>query len=590
MNEATYRWEVAPMPRDERSPWVLVVAVLAVTALCVDGRGQDMRRRKKLIATGWDQPTSRELPGILRDVESRPFDGVVVPVVGQRGDGKPASLGWAFLNEKWSRAWFEPEIDRLKGCKFQRLTDNFLIVHANPGSVDWFDDAGWESVAEHWRIAAWVAKKSGFKGIVFDPEAYSPPHAQFNYAAQPDRAKHGFNEYYAKARQRGRRIMEAAAAEYPEITILCFFMNSVNATGVGHADPRPALAGSPYGLLPAMIDGWLDAAPPAATFVDGCESAYLFNSRQQYLEAANLMRGPCQELVSPENRAKHRAQVQASFGIYLDAYWNPKNSPAGAWYVDGLGGPRVERLRANLQSALDAADEYVWVYGERFRWWPTANGGVRKESWPEALPGCDHILAFVRDPLDYARRALNKLKSQGKAVDLARNGDFASDTAASLDGPAERHRENGPPAGWHTWQEDASHGTFSWDRATNGPSGGQGSARAANVRGGCFIQAYRAKPGERYAVGAICRTSGNGDAKIRVRWQTPDGRWTAEPQDRLIFAEGPGGAGEGGWSKLFGVVEVPEIAGRLVILLGVAGQTSAHDVAWFDNVELYRLP
>lgn len=578
------------MPNERRSLQVLVVAVLTVGVLCSDACGQDARRRKKLIATGWDQPSSRELPGILREVESRPFDGLVVPVAGRRNDGATASLGWAFSNEKWSRSWFLPEIERLKGCKFQRLTDNFVLMNANPGSVDWFDDAGWESIAEHWRIAAWVARQSHFKGIAFDPEAYSPPHAQFSYAAQPGRGKHSFNEYYAKARQRGRKLMETVAAEYPAITVLSFFMNSVNATGVGHADPRPALAASPYGLLPAMIDGWLDAAAPQAAFVDGCESAYLYNSRQQYLEAANLIRGACQDLVSPENRAKYRAQVQASFGIYLDAYWNPKDSPAGAWYIDGQGGPRVERLRANLQSALDAADEYVWVYGERFRWWPTSNGGVRKESWPEVLPGCDRILAYVRDPLAYARGELAKLKSQGKAVNLARNGDFASVTAVALNGTVEHYRDGGPPAGWGTWQEDASHGTFTWDRTANAPGGGQGAARAANVRGGCFIQTYRARPGERYAVRAVCRTSGSGDAKIRVRWQTPEERWTAEPQDRLIFAEPLAGAAADGWSTLFGVVEVPEGAGHLVILLGVAGQTSPQDAAWFDNLELYRLP
>ena len=38
------------------------------------------------------------------------------------------------------------------------------------------------------------------------------------------------------------------------------------------------------------------------------------------------------------------------------------------------------------------------------------------------------------------------------------------------------------------------------------------------------------------------------------------------------------------------MVEVPEGAGQLVILLGVGGQTSPQDVAWFDDVELYRLP
>ena len=67
---------------------------------------------------------------------------------------------------------------------------------------------------------------------------------------------------------------------------------------------------------------------------------------EEFLEAALRIKGACQELVSPENRAKYRAQVQVSFGIYLDAYWNPKGS---SWYIDGKGGSRVERLAANVR-------------------------------------------------------------------------------------------------------------------------------------------------------------------------------------------------------------------------------------------------
>ena len=171
-------------------------------------------------------------------------------------------------------------------CKFTRFTDNFITIGANPGNIDWFDDEGWQRIVEHWRIAAWLAKQSGLKGLLFDPEPYTPPHSQFNYAAQPGRKQHGFNEYAAKARQRGRQVMRAVAEEYPEITIFCYFMNSVSATAAGRADPRPALAAQGYGLYPAMIDGWLDAAPPTVVLVDGCESAYLYNSRQQFLESA----------------------------------------------------------------------------------------------------------------------------------------------------------------------------------------------------------------------------------------------------------------------------------------------------------------
>jgi len=544
---------------------------------------RDMRRPKKLIANGWDGADTKRLRENLREMERRPFDGVVVDAVGRTGEDKPCRLCWAFCNEKWQREWFQPCIDDLKACKFERFTDNFLQFLANPGSVDWHDDDGWRNIVDHWRIAAWIAKQSGMKGIAFDAEPYNEPYSQFHYAAQPERDRHTFEEYCDKARQRGREVIEAVAREYPDITLLTYFMNSVEATATGHENPRRVLAGDGYGLYPAFIDGWLDAVPPAATLVDGCESAYRYNSEQEYLEAGTLIKGNCQELVSPENRAKYRAQVQVSFGIYLDAYWNPKDSEWGTWYVDGKGGPRVKRLEANVRTALRVADEYVWVYGEKFRWWPTPNESVRQQTWPEALPGSEDSLFFARDPVAYGRAKIAKLQKAGKLDNLARNGDFHADRADDK-GRVDEYREGGTPAGWGSWQREDSHGTFAWDRQSG--DGDTGSARASGVADGCFLQSHPVAPGERYVVQAVRRLSGRGTASIRVRWQTPKEEWTSEERDRLLFAGGPPER----WSELFGVVDVPEGVGRLVILLGVSGQQSEKDLAWYDNVRLYRLP
>jgi hypothetical protein len=561
------------------SIYLLLPALLV--GLPAAASAQDLRLPKKLIATGWDKPDSQSLRKNLAEIERQPFDGVVIEVAGRTPDGKRCSIRPTFSREKWQREWFQPVVDDLRACKFQRFTDNFITLGANPGNVDWFDDEGWKEIVEHWRIGAWIAKQSGFKGILFDPEPYTQPYVQYSYSAQPQRDQHSFADYYAKARQRGREIMQAVAAEYPEITLYCYFMNSVNMTATGNPNPQIALASFGYGLYPAMIDGWLDVVPPTVKLVDGCESAYLYNSVEQYLEAALGMKGCCQELVSPENRAKYRAQVQVSFGMYLDAYWNPKESP---WYIDGRGGSRVERLRANAATALRAADEYVWVYGEKFRWWPTDNGGVRPETWPQALPGSDKALRFARDPADYGRTEIASLKQAGTLVNLARNGDFASETAKTLEGSDEKWHEGRAPVGWHTWQEASSKGVFSWDRDAGAQ--GKGSAKAVGVAGGCFIQSCQVKPGERYAVRAMCKLQGQGDGGIRVRWQTAEGTWTAELLDKLFYIEKPTSP----WNELFGVVQVPEGAGRLVILLGARGQTSPNDMLWYDDVELYRLP
>ncbi len=568
---------------------ILTTAALmfCMIAFLASADAQDARRRKKLIEVGWDIPNSRQLPGILEQAEKQPFDGIVVHALGRKDDGKDIELGFGFLNEKWKREWFQSSVDELKSCKFKRFTDNFVRFYANPGNVDWFDDAGWKNIVEHWRIAAWVAKQSGLKGICFDPEPYAQPHSQFLYSAQPERDKHTFAEYCEKARQRGREVMQAVAEEYPDITILSFFLDSVTGYAANQADPRRALPSSGYGLLPAMLDGWLDVAPPTVTVVDGHESSYTYNSRAAFLEAGNMIHNTCQNLVAPENRAKYRAQVQAGFGIYLDAYWNPKDSP---WYIDGQGGPRVDRLRANVSDALSVADEYVWIYGEKFRWWPTTNGGVKPELWPEALPGCGYALGIARDPIDFARTEIAKQRASGQPANLARNGNLSADKAASFEGAEVAYHEGGNPAGWDSWQDEKSKGAFTWDRQTTAPGNPPGAARLAGVANGCFIQSFRVQPGERYAVSALQRIQGKGQGAINVRWQTAEGKWTCEVQDVFVYTQAVTAPASSAWAEMFGAVQVPAGAGRMVILLGAAEQPTASDVIWYDNVEVYKLP
>lgn len=154
----------------------LALAGLFVASLATAGEPV----RKKLIETGWDMPDTRRLRDSLAQMEQQPFDGVVLEAIGQTGEKKHCPMLLAFVNEKWQRDWFSDCVADLRACKFARFTDNFVLVGANPGNVDWFDDAGWANIVEHWRIAAWLAKQGGLKGILFDPEPYDPPHAPFN--------------------------------------------------------------------------------------------------------------------------------------------------------------------------------------------------------------------------------------------------------------------------------------------------------------------------------------------------------------------------------------------------------------------------
>lgn len=148
-------------------------------------------------------------------------------------------------------------------------------------------------------------------------------------------------------------------------------------------------------MLVPFVDGWLDAAPATVKFVDGQESAYRWDGESAFQAGALRVKNDCQGFVAPVNRAKYRAQVQASFGFYLDAYVNP---PGSSYYLGREGEPRVNRLEANLEAAVRAADEYVWIYGEKHRWWPVPPGGRQPATnWTEALPGIDMALLRAKD-------------------------------------------------------------------------------------------------------------------------------------------------------------------------------------------------
>jgi hypothetical protein len=243
----------------------------------------------------------------------------------------------------------------------------------------------------------------------------------------------------------------------------------------------------------------------------------------------------------------------------------------------------VNRLRQNCADALKAADEYVWVYGEQCRWWPTPNTSLT-QTWDEGLPGCSAALSLAVDPEAYARKRLQELWQAAKLVELTRNGDFAADKTTDTAGAAVAWKEGGPPAGWGTWQTDDSKGTFTWDRATGNKA--PGAAKVAGVRNGCVIQGIKpVQPGERYVVAGTYRVQGQGTAWLRVRWQKPDGVWTAEQLDKLVYGSGKPGA----WSEFFGVAEVPEGVGQLLILLCVDGQTSPEDVIWFDDLHCHKV-
>lgn len=539
---------------------------------------------KKLIATGWDAPDTTRFRANLEQMEKTPFDGIVLHVTGKDDAGRVVQAYSTFSNVPWKKEWFQDSIDDLKAIRSRKLTDNFIRTGANPGDVDWFDDEGWKQVIDHMRIVAQIAKEGQLKGILFDPEPYTNPYSQFTYASQPQHDKHSFEEYEAKARERGKEFISAVAEVDPNLVFMTFFMNSVNAPVLQAPDREMALRASrKYNLYPAFINGWLDAAPPLMVFVDGCEDqGYAANDQLAFLQTANQVRNTARNLVAPENRQKYMAQVRLSFGLYLDSYINPPGSP---WRIDPKGVSPTRRLQINTGYAVEAADEYVWLYGEKYRWWATPKSNVEPESWEDKLPGITNALVAVTQPEDLSTKIARIISSQGELNNLVKNGDFASANRgipAANNTPGDWQTADAL-TGWYAWQTSYSRGTFNLDNTVS-HSDNSGAARLAGVAYGSLNRTIDVKPGETYIIQAWARQQGGGSCWVRVAWMTKDAKWTDEALAVQLY--GAKDADKANWHKIQGIVTVPENAGKLNVLLCV-NQPTPQDAAWFDDVAVY---
>jgi hypothetical protein len=526
----------------------LVLATVTVTAVATESR--------RLIASGWDTPTPARFRAEVAEFEKwGAFAGTTIAPSRRLPDGRQHDCRNAFSREPWDRSQFAEALADLQAARPVTATNNFLMVWANPGDVDWFDDAGWREIVNHWRLLAWLAKQGGLRGLCFDAEPYTKPYSQFLYTAQAQLDRHSFDEYRAKTRQRGREIMQAVVAEFPDVTFFTYMLLSPLLPLPASGNPAFELEGHTYGLQPAFFDGLLDVAPSTVTFVEGNENAYYYTRTDKFGHAFAELKLDGLRLIAPEHQDKFRAQYRVGHGIYLDSHANP---PGSKYYLPPLNGSRAARLEANVTAAFQASDGYVWLWGEKARWWPGGNQAY--PLWSRHLPGADGALLRAAKPALAARRALATTKPEET---LLANSDFSVT------------KTNGAPAEWSASQNEDSKGRF---------TAREGAGCLTAMADGCFLQTVQVQSGERYAIAARARQTGRGTARLIVRWKTTDDRWTAEEQDRRL-----GLTHRDVWNELATVVVVPEGAGRLAVLLSAKQQTSDADFAQFDDVRLVRI-
>ena len=315
---------------------------------------------KKLIEYGWDVPYPDQVRKDIRNMEKKPFDGIMFRL---------REWNHAFDPRPWDEAKLKPQFDDLAAIEWRTFTDNFLCLYAaNNWKMDWFNDEQWQGITRNLRLSAKAARIGHCVGIVFDPEPYGE-----NPWAYPGRNQdRSFAEVEAQVRKRGAQFMKALQSELPNVRLLTFFHQSLFAAFLDMPDlqqRQQRLSQQHWGLLSAFWNGALEAAAPGVRIIDGYEMAYYHTTREQFYLSYHRIKQRSLALVPPELRAKHAVQVQAGMALYMDQVLALRQPPE-KFLSHYLTPP--ERLRFfehNVYYALTTSDEYVWCYSERMNWW-----------------------------------------------------------------------------------------------------------------------------------------------------------------------------------------------------------------------------
>ncbi len=562
----------APRPGQAVCPPAARLVVVLLAAVLLADRAPAVER--KLIAHGWDLLAVRpaDVAAHLDEWAALPVAGVSLRVRARTPEGTPLDSTTIFTDPPWHLEWMTNEIAAVRACAARTLRSNLLVAYwSGARRLPWTDDAAWARVAHNHAVLARIAREGAAIGLMVDPEDYQ---ATRQFTRMPDDPP--WPEVEALARRRGRELMAAMGAQFPDLVLLSFWLLSFNGDILRAADPAAA-AREEGDLWPAFVNGLLDALPPAARLVDGDEHAYRYEAaRCDFLRGAWRTHVRACELVAPEHRSTYASRVLAGFGIYLDMYVNPPDSP---WYFGEYRGSRSNHLLANLTAAAEAADELIWVYGERRDWvrWRIP-GRETNQTWSASLPGFADILDIARDRAAWARAYMDRLRARGSPTNWLPNGrcsvsgSVSSSTAGAEEGPL--------PVGWWRWRQDGRRpGVLRAD-----PQMGRdepGALFAAGVEEGCFGASVAVVPGTPLVVEAFAY---GGPAFVWIGWKRA-GVWNwSLPMPKLWFHL----ADRGGWRRACDLIEVPEGADELVVML--CARQREGDAVWFDDVSITPLP
>lgn len=326
-----------------------------------------------LIYAGWfgnTIPTPAFIRANRAFLETQPFHGLVAYL---RDDATGSNATTRVMTgAPLSTAAISAIVAPLKGLAWTNLTRNFGLVQGST-PPDPFDD--WSVTIQNFANCAQALKDAGLVGICFDNEQYFSPWGDYPSGAKYY-ATRTLNDYRAQMRLRGKQVMEAMVAVFPDIAVITLHGPSVSEPNAPASLKFPQWQ-SGNELLGPYYAGFMEGvgAGPALN-IDGGE-LYTLRSASDFLNAYNWRKfdEPSAAVDSPfiptALRAVWSQRISISYGVY--------DRPFGGAGMD----PTI--LKSTLTNALKQADHYVWFYTEGATFLRPASAGGATAAWVDAV-------------------------------------------------------------------------------------------------------------------------------------------------------------------------------------------------------------
>jgi hypothetical protein len=301
---------------------------------------------------GWDVPSPTQVRANAAAIEALPFDGITIAL--------PDELSAEVQSQTpVSRATLRTALAPLEDAPFTEKRSDFVMAYAAPAG-DLFDD--WSVPFANFANLAAEARAAGLEGVFYDIEEYFGDALRFpeNCVGRP------VEECQTQAQLRGKQVMDAMRSTWPDVRVITTFgpwvserLTARNLPGVPYNDiawANPLSGPFVVGLVESAVN-------TPALLVDGGE-IYTARTAEDYAVTKSWMETgmPASSPLIPDSlRAVWASTVSSGFGVY-DSPWIGVDMDLDDW-TETLG------------HALDATDEYVWAYTERYDWLGTG--------WPE---------------------------------------------------------------------------------------------------------------------------------------------------------------------------------------------------------------